>query len=63
MISEAASLWPYVLAAGFAVALIGWLLKRARKGRVRLRLAPDGVTMLPERRSPKRLEDTQAGRI
>ncbi len=63
MISTAASLWPYLLLTVFPIALCGWLLKRAWTGRTRLRLSADGVTALPERRSPDRVEDTQAGRI
>ena len=63
MIPTTDSLWPYVLITVFWIVVLGWFLKRALKARPRLRLAADGVTMLPERRSPHRLEDTQAGRI
>ncbi len=63
MISTTESLWPYVLITVFWIVVCGWFLRRALKARGRYRLASDGVTLLPERRSPGRMEDTQAGRI
>ena len=63
MIPTTESLWPYVLIKVFWIVVCGWFLRRALKSRSRLWLAADGATMVPERRSPNRLEDTQAGRI
>jgi hypothetical protein len=63
MIPTTDSLWPYVLITGFWVVVCGWLLWRALRMRSRFRLAADGVTLLPERRSPGRMQDSQAGRI
>lgn len=63
MMSMSGSVWPYVLATVLWIVVCGWFWRRAWKAKAPLRQSADGLTMLPERRSPQRVQDTQAGRI
>jgi TRAP-type C4-dicarboxylate transport system permease small subunit len=63
MNSASDSWWPYVLMTVFWILVCGYFLRRAWRAQTRLWKSADGLTMLPERRSPHRVQDTQAGRI